>query len=433
MQLASAEAPVPDDFPMSGPHSIDEYVAVALDQNPELQATARKVAAATFRIPQAASLDDPQLSLTYLPEEIQTAAGEQRFQLRMSQKVPWKGKRQTRAAVACWQSRMAEAEFAAKELEVVEQVKHAYLDLYFAQEALRILREERTLVEDLADRALGRIKAGNTSQQDFLRAELEVAALDQEIIVREQQFDTAQTRLAAVLHLHPDTKVETRALLPEKEVPEQLDALYAEANAMQPQLQMQAAAIERERWRLELACLERKPDVTASVAWLDVRDQGLSPVANGRDPWLLGLSMNLPIYRQRLNAAVGEASANVAASARQYDAVRDQTLQDVRDLFIEAASQRELAESFRTVVVPTARQTFDVSLGAYRAGGGDFSQLIDDLRQLLRFQLAERRAEVSLRKALASLERSIGGNRLLLTAAPEPIQPAADDDELPEP
>ena len=65
-------------------------------------------------------------------------------------------------------------------------------------------------------------------------------------------------------------------------------------------------------------------------------------------------------------------------------------------------------------------------------GDVDFLQLIDNWRQLLRLQLAERRAEVALRKALASLERSIGGNRLLITAAPEPIQPANEADDLPE-
>lgn len=405
--MAAALAPVSPT--LAGPHAVEDYVAYALSHNPEIHAAKSRVAAAAYRVPQAASLRDPRLDLTYLPEPVETAAGEQRFRVKMSQEVPWPGKLQTRAGVAEAETNARRANLASMELEIIDEVKQAYYRLYLAEQSLQITRQDRALLNNLAQLAKRRLETGKVSQQDLLRAQLEVANVDSELIRIHHHLDTARARLARLLHVSPETKIQTLGKLGSATAPQTLDTLYARAIASRPELHARLAELDRDLRRADLACLERRPDVTGSVAWFDTKSTGISPVADGQDAWLLGISANVPIYRKRINAAVNEAEAQASATRRSYEALRDKTQEEVSDLFLHARHQAKLIDLFRQDILPRASQTLKVSMRAYEVGDIDFLQLIDNWRQVLRFKLAEVRAQVELRQAIASLERLVGG------------------------
>ena len=62
-------------------------------------------------------------------------------------------------------------------------------------------------------------------------------------------------------------------------------------------------------------------------------------------------------------------------------------------------------------ILPKAEQTLEVSSQAYAVGDVDFLQLLDNWRQLLRYELGRERLEADLRQALADLEQVVGGWR----------------------
>ena len=393
---------------LAGPHPVEHYIKYALSQNPDIQAARKQVEAAAHRVPQAGSLQDPMIGVTTFPEPVQTAAGQQEVLLTASQKLPWAGKLNMRAELAEMSVQVARARLAAVELGVIEQVKRAYYELYFVEQATRITQADRELLLELTKIAEAQVKTGKVSQQDVLRAQLEVSNLDGELIRLRQQLQGAQARLARRLHVSPDTPLRALDKLPSQRIPKDLQRLYRQAVAARPELHAELAAVQRDRRAVSLARLDYYPDVTLGFTWIDTSSAGISPVANGRDPVLLGLSMNLPIYRNRLDAGVREAEARSVASARRYDSLRDQTLEEVKDLFAQVTSQRELLQLFVDDIIPKADQTLKVSARAYQTGTVDFLQLIDNWRQLLKFQLMHKRLEAQLRQTLASLERVVG-------------------------
>ncbi|MFH1265275.1 MAG: TolC family protein [Planctomycetota bacterium] len=411
---------------LAGPQPVEVYVEFALAQNPDIQAARKRVDAAAHRVPQAASLKDPTLAITVFPEQVQTAAGQQELTMAASQQVPWFGKLRTRAEVAEAATDVARAHLAAVELEVIEQVKRVYYELHFVQKATRITKEDQALLQDLTQIAESKYRTGGTSQQDVLRAQVEVLKLDSELIRLRQQLESAQARLARLLHVSPDTPLCALDQPLEGQVPGDLERLYQAAVAARPELQAQLAALQRDRRSVELARLDYFPDVMAGVTWIATSDGGLSPVANGRDPLLLGLSVNVPIYRKRLEAGVREKEAQAVSTARQYDSLRDQTVAQVKDLFAQATSQYELVRLFRDDIIPKADQTLNVSKSAYGVGDVDFLQLIDNWSQLLRFQIMRHRLESQLQQTLATLERVVGGQLetgLPGEPMPTPFQP----------
>jgi outer membrane protein TolC len=208
-----------------------------------------------------------------------------------------------------------------------------------------------------------------------------------------------------------------------EQIPDDLERLQRLAVEARPELHAQLAVLESDRQRLELARLDYRPDVTLGATWIDVSSAGVSAVANGRDSFLIGASFNVPLYRKRLDSSVRSAEAKAVSSARQYDSLRDETLEEVMDLFVQIQSQQDLLTLFREDILPKARQTLEVSRQAYNVGQVDFLQLIDNWRELLRFKISYYRLEASLRQTVATLERTVGGITGPVMANPIPAPP----------
>jgi outer membrane protein TolC len=418
MQISSAAAcdPYPAESAMppsvadlEGPHSLETYICYALGQNPEIHAARKRMESLAYRVPVQASLQDPMLNVTVQPEPVQTAAGQQELILSANQKVPWFGKLGTRAEIAESQTNVARAELAAAELAVVEKVKTAYYELYYIQQAIQVTEADQQLLREIRAVANTRYTTGQASQQDVLRADLEISHIENELIRLRQQMASGQARLARILHIAPQTNVLPLDELPPENVPENLDWLQRQAVAARPELHASLAAIQRDRHAVDLARLDYRPDITLGMSWIDVSSAGISPVANGQDALLLTAGVNLPVYRKRLDSSVRSAEARAVATAREYDALRDGTLEEVTDLFAQARSQQDLLVLFREDILPKARQTLEVSSQAYNVGEVDFLQLVDNWRQLLRYEISYRRLAASLRQTLARLERTVGG------------------------
>lgn len=421
----------------SEPQHLDAYLQIALEQNPKIQAARKVVEAKAYQVPQAASLEDPNLNVMgypFNPYVPQQAAGRVRSEVTVSQKLTWIGKLRSASSAAEAETDMARASLAAAELEVVERTTRAYYELAYAERALTIIKKQRELLVDVINVAEVQYRTNKVSQQDVLRAQVELANTDSELVRARQELAMAQASLARQLHISPDSPLATEGDVSVQTISQDLQLLYDTAIAMRPELQAQLAQVERDRYRVDLARAQYVPDVTVAADWGNMtRSQALAPEADGLDMFGVGLMVNVPIYRKRLEAGVRQAEAEVVASAREYDVKRDEVLEEIRTLYVTARSQQELLSLLDSEIIPKTEQTFRVSLRSYEVGQIDLLQLIDNRRQLLVVQLNRQRLASQSRQTVAALERAIGGYRATpvirrlpqieqIPIAPEPVE-----------
>jgi cobalt-zinc-cadmium efflux system outer membrane protein len=259
---------------LEGPHPVEQYIQFALGQNPDIRAARKRVEAFAHRVPVAASLQDPTLGMTFFPEQVQTAAGQQEFALAANQKFPLGGKLGARADLAESQTNVARAQLAAVELATIEKVKRAYYELYFIQQATMVTEADQKLLVEIRDVANTRYKAGQASQQDLLRAQLEISNVEGELIRLRQRLESGQARLARILHVAPQTKVRALGQVTPEEVPRDLEWLQRQAVAARPELHAQLATLEHDQQAVELARLDYMPDVTLGATWIVVPTAG---------------------------------------------------------------------------------------------------------------------------------------------------------------
>jgi cobalt-zinc-cadmium efflux system outer membrane protein len=404
--------PPPTPPELLGVHPVDDYIRRALAENRDVQAAWFRVQALRARIPQATALDDPLFGNTIFPSPkngLQTASGYIPYSTTLTQMFPWFGTLRLRGQVADKEVCIALHELAAAQLRVIARVKRAYFNLYFNQRAEGILLKNRKLASENHDIARFRYQTGKTTQQDVLRAKVAIHELDNQLDLVHQGSADARAALARQLHVNPDSDLRTVAEIPISDVPVTLDRLYRIATAARPELQANLAAIDRDRRAVELARKRYYPNITLGAAFQMVtKDGALAATATGNDNIGLFVGFNLPIYRNRIAASVAEAESQTVADAKRYEDLRDETYEDVKELFVEAKTERAILERFRAQIVPLSRQALQSATSDYVAATQDFVTLITAWQALLQYELEAVRLESALGKTLASLEQVVG-------------------------
>jgi outer membrane protein, heavy metal efflux system len=215
-------------------------------------------------------------------------------------------------------------------------------------------------------------------------------------------------------------------------VPEAVDRLYRLAVASRPELKERLAAVARDEREVELARKRYYPNVALGLAYnLMTRQNAQSPTANGADNVGLAVSFNLPVYRGKIAAGVCEAESRAVADSRRYDAERDRTYRQVKELLVQAKAQRELIELLQTVILPKSTQALELTVNAYKLGELDYVTLNTARLELLQIQLQLARLEAEQGKAVASLERVVGVELSANPPAAEPEQVRVPDATVP--
>ena len=414
----------------AGAQPVDTFIRRALAENRTVQAAYHNVKALEYRIPQVTTLDDPVASNAIFPIPAvgpqYSLMGYNPYNLTLAQQFPWFGTLRLRGEVAGKDVQVALAELAAAQLDAVAAVKRAYYDLYAAQRAGEYLVENRKLLLDFRTVARRRLETGG-SQQDVLRAEVLVSELDRELAGNRQGVAAARAALARQAHLGPEADLQTLPELTPEAVPAEIDRLYALAVAALPELRGRLAAVARDEAAVELARKRFYPNYTLGLTYMDMeKTNAQTPKTAGGVPNVgLFVAFNLPVHRGKYRAGVCEAKERAIADAKLYEAQLDETRSEIADLMAQARAQEGVLGLLRDQILPKIRQTLENAEGDYSKSNVDFAALISASREVLQVRLQIAQVEAELGKALASLERAVGGriNERPPTPTPEAAPP----------
>ncbi|WP_430454435.1 TolC family protein [Rhodopirellula europaea] len=391
---------------------VDYFISQALAAHPSIQAARQRVQAELERIPQVTALPDPQFNNTFWPlhdNALQTAGGRIANQMSLQQGVPFPDKLRTKGAIVSREAQIAQAEVERIERKITESVRLSYYEVWYATRAIAIIEESRDLVDDLAKVAEARYRSGGT-QQDVLRAQLEIDRLDDQIVQLTKQLEMSQADLAALLQQPVSLLPQATEELGIADAPMQLDALISQAEQCNPSLRGLAAEIQRDRQKQRLACLQQYPDFMVGLNWGIVSDNHdvISPVANGNDNLSITFGTTLPIWREKINAGVREASRRTSSTQQRLEAERDEIYGRLRRLLAQADSLVEQTDIYEDRIIPRTEDTLKLAIADYRGERTDFFTLIETYRELLMFETQLARINASLAGTIAQIDRTVG-------------------------
>ena len=396
---ATGEEPVPPE-PLKLPGVIRE----ALAANPEIVAARQQWAAASQRITQARTLDDPTLSVQWwnTPESFNLGQAKNTI-IGLSQKFPFPGKLALKEEVASRSADITEQALRSKERDLIARVKQAYYDLFLAHKAIQIHHEQIDLLTQFLQTAIAKFRTGKGSQVDVLKAQVELSTLHQQLPVLEQRRETAQAKINTLLDKDPRTPLGMPEEPRVERFAKDLDELFQMAADTRPEVKAAGLAVQRNEQARALAHRQYYPDVTVAVQ----RFQNFQ----APDGFGAIMAINLPFAfwtKPKYDAAVQEAGAAVAAARADLQTMENLTRFQIRDLLAKVRASWEVALLYRTTVLPQAEESLASARAGYRTGRSDFLNLIESDRALREFQLAYYRALVDWQQRVAELEQAVG-------------------------
>ena len=316
---ARADAPqlqIPEPLPL------EWCLERAREANPALEMASALASAARHRVAPAGALEDPRFSY----EASNLPVGNFDFhstplsghQLWLRQQLPLPGLLSNRKGAARTAAEASQQLVEDHQFMTEGAVESAFAELGFAQQALDITERNIGLLRQLSSTAESRYRVGTGLQQDVLRAQVELTALLQERLRRQETIERAESELVALLDLPADSALPRTADLRMSADHPALEPLLASLDERSARLRAASRRVEQARMLVRVAELEGLPDVDLGVGYR-VRNKVAGDIVDGDDFFSAGIRIRLPVDRGKWRARVAERRSKAIYSTTAKD------------------------------------------------------------------------------------------------------------------
>jgi cobalt-zinc-cadmium efflux system outer membrane protein len=359
----------------------DALVAEALRKTPEIAAARAVVEAAQRRIEPARTLPDPSASINYQNDgrSISLGNAEGSFAgLMLSQPLPWPGKLSLAGRAAESEAREVEAGTLGRTgLTIEARVRNAWYDLALARAIDRLIEERRETARQIEATTRDRYTAGLAVQQDVLRAQVELARIDESKAAQRAVIVTRLAELNRLVGRQQDAPLETPADLPAiAPIPPTLNVIGT-AQSRSPEATAARQGIETGRLRVQIAKKNFLPDFVVSGGSMYRGSFEMGPM------WQAGVGVSLPVWvNRRQQNQLAEAEARVDEQTAQTDVIGRELELRTRERIAQLETANDVVTLYSEKIVPLDQLSYESALASYQAGKVPFVTILDAVNAL---------------------------------------------------
>ncbi|QMV20001.1 TolC family protein [Granulicella sp. 5B5] len=398
---AFGQAPV-----TSPPIPLSALLAEAQANNPQISAANHGVRAARQVAPQMTTLPDPKLTYQQFgvgspkPFAGYTNSDFAYVGIGASQELPYPGKLRLRGEVAERDADTKQAEVTVTETSIADAIKADYLQLAYLQQTLGILQQSKAVLDQLIHDATIHYQVGQGMQQDVLQAQVDRTRIVREITMQYEQMGQAQAHLKSLLNRAQGSPDIVTQDLVETPLQRTSDELLAAVRQNNPQLRVDASAIQKQEAQLASAKREGKPDFDLGYMYQNTDRKY-------RDYYMFTFDVRFP-RRKRVNAEISEAAEKRAESQATLDAHLQQQLAEVQQEYVKATSDEELLKEYREGLIPQSDAAYRATLNSYASNREEFVHVLLYFTDILNLKLEYAQTLEDHEAALAHLESLTG-------------------------
>ena len=378
-----------------------QAIADALAHNPQLEVAHEQVEEARAQRRQDWAIPDPTGSAQIITQRTQPVGKP----VNASIDVPFPDKFRLNYNIGTAGIKTAEASYAALRQQIASQTAQTYDSLRTALRHHGDLTESRGLSADFLKRTQARFDAGSAAKLDVIRAQVDLASSDNDLIGNARDIANARSSLNRLMGRAlalPITAADTLGVPPP--LPP-LDPIEQYALEHRPELAGLAAQQTGAKATTHLAQEFWLPDFIAGVSW----DFGAPDVANqSRIPaYNYGLSVPIPIFFwQHTGGDIAQSQHHERELAASYRDARAMVDQDVRAAYATAVTALQQAVFIGDHLLPSAREAYHVASVSYALGGSSALDVLGARRDLVTAQSQYTDALAAANAAQADLERA---------------------------
>ena len=390
------------------PENLEHLIKQMLLANPELQAARKRWEAMQKRPGQERALPDPTIRLgwssagaPYPGAGLGSEPGAN-LGVELSQMLPFPGKRGLRGSMAQKEAAAESFMFQGTELSLVSRLKTAFYELQFSYDAIDVITRNKILLERLAKLAENRYSAGQATQQDLIKSQVEISLIETRLLEMERNKRSMVAEINSLLNRDVSTGLgrpepnEIPALLP-------FESMQTSAMESSPMLRAQRATIDSRQFGIDLSRRDYYPDFEVMGGYFN---QG-----SMKDMWEFRVQMNIPIFSaHKRSLGVEEAGARLSEAQRTYRAGEQMISYRIKDQFLSAENSRRLMDLYSKLIIPQASLALESSLASYGTGSVDFLSVLSNFTTILENEMKYYESRTQFLQSIAVLSELTGGS-----------------------
>ncbi len=379
-----------------------QAIGEALTNNAQLEVAREQTNEARARRVTAVAIPDPQLSAGFdqLTGPISFGGAPAR-PVALELSVPFPDKFRLNHRIGTADVRNFEFNLRLQQQLVAFATSAAYDSLLVALRHYAEQQETLQLAQNFLRRTQARFEAGSAPKLDAIKAQVDVAQSQNDLVAAERAVSLAQAALNRQLGrvigaaIAPSDSLDVPPPLPDSTTIETI-ALSNRAELQQLQAQQSGAAattrLTKEFWL---------PDLTFAIQ-RDYAQPG-SPL------FTTGITLPVPVlFQQHSRGDIAQAKYFERELAAAYRDARAQVTQDVRQAYATASTAIRQAVFIRDELLPASREAFRVASVSYDLGGSSALDVLTARRDLIDAQAQLSDALAAANTAYADLERALG-------------------------
>ncbi len=407
-------------FPASaqGPSSqaemtVDELVARALADNPELRAARREIDAALGRLRQAGLRPNPMLELggqkALSPDNNLTAM--------LTFPLDLNGRKEGRVAVAERELAMKRAQVGDRERRLRGEVRMKAGEVLAAQRNLRVTDGLLQVNRQALGIVQERVKQGAAPALEENLALVEVNRLDASQKLLASRVEVATLQLKALAGMTPDAPLSLRGDLSATVAIADRGEAVARALAGRADLEAARADAAASRARILKEQAEGRWDASVNLGYMrqDFGFDLMGSTAQGQTRPIQdvfhyfggGVSIMLPV-RNRNQGNIAAARAEADAAERRVEFATLTVRQEVEAAFVQYEAARRGREIYERGVRDIARRNLDVVRQSYELGRGSLLDVVAEQRRYIETENGYTDALKQVYDAAVEIERTVG-------------------------
>lgn len=388
----------------AGAQTLEEYLSMATDSNPGLKAKFLSYMAALEKVPQTAALPDPEVSFGYFVSPIETRVGAQEARFSAMQMFPWFGTLGAKKSVSVEIAKAKYDLFEQSRMDLIYQVKETYYALYELEKSTQITKRNLEILETYETLATTKFETGTGSMVDVLRIQMEIAELENSLLLFEDKHVPLTTAFNQYLNRDPNIKV---VLSDTMEVIELMlnkkslnDSILLQNEQLKSIDHMQKASEYSEKVAKKMGA----PSLGLGLNYVIVSERtDVNVPNNGQDAFMPLISLKIPIYRRKYKAMKREASLNQQTWKNMGIEQRNLLQTQLEMAWVEYSDAGRRISLYQHQS-ETADQTQDILIEAYGTDGKDFEEILRVQRMLLQYELKIIKAMKDKNTAVAKIE-----------------------------
>lgn len=364
--------------------TLDDYFHLAAENNPGLKAKYIEFEVALQQVPQVSALPDPTLSFGAFISPVETRVGPQRAKLSLTQMFPWFGTLEAKKDVAALRAEAKYQAFLDARNKLFYKVAAAYFPLYELNQLQKAEKENIELLQSYQNIAIAKFENGKGEMADVLRVDimLQEATTNLEILGKKEK--PLRTQFNQLLNREANTEITVPDSIDYKMSPEDFrrDSLLAN----NPVLNSYNLKIEASEAAEQVARKKGFPNFGIGLDYAIVGKRAdVSLADNGKDILMPMVSVTIPVFRKKVEAAEKEAQLQQQNYALQKQEYSNTLIASYDNALFKMQQQQMLIEQYNKQW-QTSRQTLNLLFAAYSNSGKDFEEVLRIQQKILQYK-----------------------------------------------